>query len=74
MSFFAILSLAWSSLNNRRGSALLTVLAIAVAVMLFLGVDKLRESARESFKNTILNALDGTQYTNQIQILRTLTS
>ena len=53
MSFFAILSLAWSSLNNRRGSALLTVLAIAVAVMLFLGVDKLRESARESFKNTI---------------------
>lgn len=48
-----VISLAWASLNNRRGSALLTVLAVAVAVMLFLGVDKLRQSAQESFRQTI---------------------
>lgn len=53
MSFGAVLSLAWKSLNSRRGSAILTMIAVAVAVMLFLGVDKLRTSARESFRNTI---------------------
>ncbi len=53
MSLGSIVSLAWSSLNSRRGSAILTMMAVAVAVMLFLGVDKLRTSARESFNNTI---------------------
>ena len=53
MSPGAILSLAWSSLNNRRTSAIFTIVAVAVSVMLFLGVDKLRNSARDSFQNTI---------------------
>ncbi len=53
MTMGAVISLAWASLNNRRGSALLTILAVAVSVTLFLGVDKLRTSARESFQNTI---------------------
>lgn len=48
-----ILSLAFASLWNRRGSALLTILAVAVSVFLFLGVDKLRSSSQESFKQTI---------------------
>ena len=50
---FSILGLAWRSLMNRRGSALLTVLAVALSVALFLGVDKVRNGAREGFDNTI---------------------
>ncbi|MGB3625549.1 MAG: ABC transporter permease [Henriciella sp.] len=38
---------------NRRGSALLTVLAVALSVALFLGVDKARNGARAGFDNTI---------------------
>ena len=49
----AVFSLALSSLWSRRGSALLTLMAVAVSVMLFLGVDKLRTSAEESFEQTI---------------------
>mgnify|MGYP000094262375 FL=1 len=49
----AILSLAWQSLMNRKGSVLLTLLAVALSVALFLGVDKARTGAREGFGNTI---------------------
>ena len=49
----AILSLAWKSLMNRKGSVLLTLLAVALSVALFLGVDKARTGAREGFGNTI---------------------
>ena len=48
-----ILGLAWRSLMNRRGSAILTVLAVALSVALFLGVDKARNGARAGFDNTI---------------------
>ena len=48
-----ILGLAWRSLMNRRGSALLTILAVALSVALFLGVDKARNGARAGFDNTI---------------------
>ena len=48
-----VFSLALSSLWSRRGSAILTLMAVAVSVMLFLGVDKLRTSAEESFEQTI---------------------
>lgn len=48
-----ILRLAWRSLANRWVTALLTVLAIAVSVMLLLGVEKVRTGARSSFANTI---------------------
>lgn len=41
------------SLWNRRGTAALTVFAIAVSVALLLGVQKLRTSAKESFATTI---------------------
>ncbi|MEM9053838.1 MAG: ABC transporter permease, partial [Pseudomonadota bacterium] len=49
----SILSLAWRSLMNRKVSAILTILAIALSVALFLGVDKTRKAARAGFDNTI---------------------
>ena len=48
-----ILRLAWQSLSNRWVTAVLTILAIAVSVMLLLGVEKVRNGARSSFANTI---------------------
>jgi putative ABC transport system permease protein len=48
-----VLTLALKSLRNRRGTALLTVLSIACAVLLLLGVERLRHESRESFTNTI---------------------
>jgi putative ABC transport system permease protein len=45
--------LAWKSLLNRRGTALLTVLAIGLSVALLVGVERLRTETRASFANTI---------------------
>ncbi|MDG1826582.1 MAG: ABC transporter permease [Henriciella sp.] len=49
----SILGLAWRSVLNRRGSALLTILAVALSVALFLGVEKARNAAKSGFDNTI---------------------
>lgn len=49
----AVLNLAWKSLLNRRFSALLTIGAIALSVMLLIGVERIRTEARASFANTI---------------------
>lgn len=49
----AILSLAWKSLLNRKASVLLTMIAVALSVALFLGVEKARTGAQEGFGNTI---------------------
>lgn len=49
----SMISLALASLWNRKGTALLTVLAVALSVALFLGVDKARKGAREGFGATI---------------------
>jgi putative ABC transport system permease protein len=48
-----VLRLALQSLRNRWVTALLTVLAIAVSVVLLLGVEKIRTGARQSFADTI---------------------
>ncbi len=48
-----VLRLALQSLRNRWFTALLTVLAIALSVVLLLGVEKVRTSARQSFADTI---------------------
>ncbi len=48
-----ILRLAWQSIMNRKFTTILTILSIAVSVMLLLGVEKVRTSARSSFINTI---------------------
>ncbi|MGD9669375.1 MAG: ABC transporter permease [Hyphomicrobiaceae bacterium] len=45
--------LATQSLRNRSLTAALTMLAIALSVLLFLGVDKVRTGARQSFADTI---------------------
>ena len=48
-----LVGLAARSLWNRRGSAALTVFAIAISVMLLVGVETVRIGARESFARTI---------------------
>ncbi len=48
-----ILRLVWGSLLARGLTVGMTVLAIALSVMLFLGVEKVRTGARASFANTI---------------------
>jgi len=48
-----ILALAIKSLRNRKFTSVLTVLSIALAVMLLLGVERLRSESRESFAATI---------------------
>ncbi len=45
--------LALQSLRNRSLTAVLTVLGIAISVMLLLGVEKVRNGARQSFADTI---------------------
>lgn len=49
----ALLSLAWKSLANRAVSVTLTVATIALSVALFLGVERVRDSVRDSFNSTI---------------------
>lgn len=48
-----IFSLALRSLWNRRYTGLLTLLSIALAVTLLLGVERLRSEARNSFANSL---------------------
>jgi putative ABC transport system permease protein len=48
-----ILRLAFASLLARSVTVGMTILAIALSVMLFLGVEKVRTSARASFADTI---------------------
>jgi putative ABC transport system permease protein len=45
--------LTWRSIINRRLSVLLTVIAVALAVALLLGVERLRQDARAGFSRTI---------------------
>ena len=51
-----LVSLALKSLANRRLTAGLTVLSVAVSVALLIGVDRLRTEARASFTSTISGA------------------
>ena len=48
-----VVRLALQSLRNRWLTAGLTILAIAVSVVLLLGVEKIRHAAKASFANTI---------------------
>lgn len=45
--------LTWRSIANRRLTALLTVISVALAVALLLGVERLRHDARAGFAATI---------------------
>lgn len=48
-----MVKLAWASLKSRRANALLTVFAIAISVMLLLGVERVSQQTRSGFANTI---------------------
>src|SRR4029453_15760583 len=48
-----IAALALKSLRNRKFTAALTVVSIALAVVLLLGVERIRQEAREGFASTI---------------------
>jgi putative ABC transport system permease protein len=50
---FPIARLALASIRARRTSALLTCLGVGLSVLLVLGVQETRESARQSFASTI---------------------
>ena len=47
------LSLAWKSIVNRRTTAMLTALSVAISVMLLVSVEKIRHDAKENFSSTI---------------------
>ncbi|WP_373089704.1 ABC transporter permease [Zhongshania sp.] len=47
------LRLALASLHSRKGSVLLTFLAITVSVFVLLGVEQIRQQAKSSFNNTV---------------------
>lgn len=49
----ATLTLAWKSVRNRKVTAILTILTVAISVVLLLGVERIRTQAKESFANTI---------------------
>lgn len=48
-----ILRLSWKSLKNRKLTAGLCIFSIALSVMLFLSVERMRAGAEEGFTNTI---------------------
>jgi len=45
--------LAYKSLLDRKGSVLLTLLAISVSIFVLLGIEHIRQQAKESFSNTV---------------------
>ena len=47
------LTLAWKSVRNRKVTAILTILTVAISVILLLGVERIRTQAKSSFANTI---------------------
>ncbi|ELB2780259.1 ABC transporter permease [Vibrio alginolyticus] len=49
----AVVKLAWKSLMNRKATAILTIMTVAISVVLLLGVERIRTQAKDSFSNTI---------------------
>ena len=47
------LSLASKSLIDRKGSVILTLLAISVSIFVLLGIEHIRQQARENFSNSV---------------------
>lgn len=47
------LGLAWASLKNRKATVLLTVVTLGLAVMLLLGIERVRQEARDSFLRSV---------------------
>ena len=47
------LKVATSSLMTRKGSAVMTLMAISVAIFVLLGIEHIRQQARDSFASTV---------------------
>ena len=47
------LKVAMSSLLSRKGSAVMTLMAISVAIFVLLGIEQIRQQARDSFASTV---------------------
>ena len=47
------LRLALKSLLNRKGSVVLTLIAISISVLVLLGIEHIRHQAKENFSNTV---------------------
>ena len=47
------LKVAINSLLSRRGSAVMTLMAISVAIFVLLGIEQIRQQARDSFASTV---------------------
>ena len=47
------IKLALQSLINRKGSVVMTILAMTVSIFVLLGVEHVRHQAKESFTNTV---------------------
>ncbi len=48
-----IARLAWKSLLNRKATAILTIMTVAISVILLMGVERIRTQAKSSFANTV---------------------
>ncbi|SHO54843.1 ABC transporter permease [Vibrio quintilis] len=48
-----IATLSWKSVFNRKTTAILSILTVAISVILLLGVERIRTQAKSSFANTI---------------------
>ncbi|MDP1787085.1 ABC transporter permease [Nitrosomonas sp.] len=44
---------AWHSLQNRRYTAILTIISVAISTFVLLGVEHIRHEAKESFSKTV---------------------
>ena len=66
----ALFRLAWRSLRDRFSTAVLTIVAVAVAVALFVGVEKVRSGVKENFTSTLsgTNLIVGAR-TGQVNLL-----
>lgn len=43
----AVVKLAWKSLMNRKATAILTIMTVAISVVLLLGVERIRTKQRQ---------------------------
>lgn len=48
-----LIGLAWASLKNRRATVLLTVATLGLSVLLLLGIERVRQEAREAFVRSV---------------------
>jgi len=48
-----LVGLAWASLKNRRATVILTVVTLGLSVLLLLGIERVRQEARDAFVRSV---------------------